>query len=407
MLKGSFAAILFGLTSLAMATDSVQFRGPDRNGIYPETGLMRQWPERGPVELWSLDGLGQGYGSMSIVNGSLYVTGVKSGNEYVYAVSLSGEKKWEQSMGKAHSGSGYPGSRSTPTYDQGALYVMNSVGKIFRLNAETGKIDWELDMSKRFENVRSPHFGFAESLLIDGDRVICTPGGKGATVAALDKKTGKTVWTTPGLDEATSYCSIRVFDNGKVRQYITMTSKSMIGVDPKDGALLWRHDYPAQYDIHAVSPVFSGNLIYVSDGYKQGGTMVELAADGKSVAPKWTEKSLDCHHGGLVEIGGYIYGAASNGRWVCLDINTGEVKKAIKGVGKGSVIYADGMLIGYGEKGKMGLFKASPDQFDLISEFEIEKGKGQHWSHPVISAGKLYVRRGNVLMAYEIQSKNS
>jgi len=404
MVKGSVAMALsaFGLAALAM--NSIQFRGPDRNGVYPETGLMKQWPESGPQELWAVEGIGQGYASLAIADGSLYLTGVKDEIEYVYAFDLQGEKRWEASLGEAHPGNGFPGARATPTVDGDAMYVMNSMGQVFRLATADGAIAWQVDLSKRFESVKTPYFGFSESVLLDGDRVVCTPGGKDATLAALDKNTGETVWTTSGTEDAASYCSIRIFDNGKLRQYITMTGQSMIGVNPADGALLWRYPYKAEYDIHAVSPVFYENYIYVSDGYKQGGTMLELAADGKSVTKRWTDKNLDCHHGGLVQVDGYVYGAASNGDWVVLDIKTGEAVQKIRAVGKGSAIYADGMLIGYGEKGKLGLFKASPKSLELVSSFEVEKGRGQHWAHPVISDGRLYVRHGDALMAYQIKA---
>jgi len=404
MIKRGLFALFLATGLSALSKDTLQFRGPHRNGVYQESGLLRQWPAEGPKELWSATGIGQGYASLAIAGGRLYVTGVKQKQEYVFALDLNGQKVWETALGEAHSGNGYPGSRGTPTVDGSALYVMSGMGRVFRLDGASGDIAWMVDLTRRFENAAAPYFGFAESVLVDGDRVVCTPGGKDATLAALDKQTGDTLWAVKGANDPASYCSIRVFDNGGIRQYITLTERSILAVNPEDGALLWRRDYPAPYDVHTSSPVFYGNFIYVSDANKQGGTLFELAADGRSVAEKWKEKSLDVYHGGMVQVNGHVYGAASNGVWICLDMATGATVHSIRGVGRGSVIYADGLLIGYGDKGMVGLFEASPERFELVSSFQVEKGRGQHWAHPVISDGKLYVRRGDALMVYQIKA---
>lgn len=389
---------------MGWAADADQFRGPHRNGIFEDKGLMKSWPAGGPEEIWSVDGIGRGYGSMAIADGRIFVTGQHEQEGFVFAFDLDGNQIWKQSMGEGHNGRGYPGSRTTPTVDGDAIYVMSSMAKLFRLEAATGKQVWMVDLMAEFPGSKTPYFGFAESVLIDGDKLICTPGGKDATVVALNKNTGKTVWRTKGLSENASYCSVRVFEHGGKRQYITMTGKSMIGVNPNDGKLLWRFDYPAEYDIHAVSPVFSENRIYVSDGYGQGGTMVTLNADGKGVTQAWKESTMDVHHGGLLHLNGYIYGVSHSGNVTILDFANGKIVKQIDKFGKGSIVFADGMIYGYSEKGKVGLFTASPDNFKLVSSFEITKGKGQHWAHPVVHGGRLYIRHGDVLMAFNIKS---
>ncbi len=397
------------ISGFALAADSPQFRGPDRNGVFKETGLLEAWPEDGLEELWSLEGLGQGYASVSVANNSIYTTGMTDFVGSVFAFDLNGKPKWKTEYGKEHHGSGYPGSRSTPTVDGDRVYVISGAGRVVCLDAATGSVKWAVETLERFGKGKSPddlipRWSISESVLIDGDNLICTPGAPNATLVALNKHNGETVWTTKDLSELSGYCSAKMFDNGKLRQIITMTGKSMVGVDPANGNLLWRQSYPASWDIHAISPIFHGNLIYVSDGYRHGGKAFELAADGKSVRLKWEEPTLDAHHGGVVAVDGHIYGAANNGKWICINFNSGKVTDSIDAVGKGSVIYADGLLYGYGEKGKLGIIKASPTGMELVNSFKVEKGNGPHWGHPVISNGVLYIRHGDALMAYSIKA---
>ncbi len=403
MLKNIWGCLLVLTAFSALAADSQQFRGPARDGRFNDKGLLKQWPEEGPKELWSIDGLGEGYSSIAIANDHLFVNGTLDEEGFLWCYDLDGKRIWEAPTGHEHGGGGFPGAKSTPTVDGNSVYMLNTEGRLYSFDVKSGKQNWMVDFNTAFEGCKTPNFGYSESVLIDGDLVICTPGGKDAALAALDKKTGKTVWTTAGLDDSASYCSIRVSDNSNIRQYVTLTGKYMIGVDSKTGSLLWKYPYKVAYNIHAVSPVFYKNYIYVSDGYNQGGTMVELAADGKSVAETWKEPTLDCHHGGLIEKDGYVYGASSKGKWMCLDLSSGKVIQTIDGVGKGSAIYADGMIIGYGEKGGIGLMTADPKNYKLLSSFKLEKGSGQHWAHPVVHDGRLYVRHGSHLMAYAIK----
>lgn len=388
----------------AIAADSPSFRGPARNGVFPSTGLMKSWPEGGPAEKWAFEGLGQGYSSVTVVGDTIYTTGKTDAEGFLYAIGRDGKLKWKASYGPEGEGSGFPGARSTPEYDHGVLYLTSSEGHLLAFDATNGTKLWDVDLLKTYGG-ENPRFGISESVLIDGNNLICTPGGTDSAVIALDKKNGQLVWRTTGLSDKASYCSARIFDNGTVRQIINLTATSMVGIDPKNGSVLWRQDYPVTYGIHAVSPVFHNNYIYVADGYNQGGIGFELAADGKSVRELWREKSLDVHHGGLVEVGGYAYGASSTGTWGCVDMKTGEVVARHKELGKGSVIYADGLLYGYDEKGMVGLMDPSRDKFRVISSFKVERGAAQHWSHPVIVDHELFIRHGDVLMCYDIGAK--
>ena len=407
----TIAALTGGLLLAPLgAADSPQFRGPDRNGIFPESELLKSWPEGGPPQLWSVEGLGEGYASVSVSNGRIYTTGKfssKGGETHegkVFAFDLQGKKLWESTYGEEHSGNGYPGTRTTPTIDGDSLFLFNALGKAIALDAATGEKRWEVDTFARFDG-KNTYFGAAESPLVLDGKVIVTPGGKDASVVALDRKTGETVWTTKGLSDAPGYCSPQLYEHGEHRQVVTLVAKHLVGIDPASGKVIWKTPVEASYDIHATSPVFDGNVIYVSHGYNHGGKAFRLAADGKSVSPMWTEEKLDIHHGGAVVVGGKIYGASSKKTWYALDTQTGERVAEISRLGKGSVIYADGLLYGYVESGDVLLVDPRPSNFKLISSFAIEKGSAQHWAHPVLSDGVLYIRHGEVLMAFDVKHR--
>ncbi len=390
---------LFAVLATATFADSPQFRGPDRDGIFPSKSLLKAWPEGGPKLLWTASGLGEGYASVAVAGGRVYTTGASGGSGSVFAFDVAGKQLWKTAYGEVYNGGGYPGTRTTPTHDDGLVYVMSSMGKAVALNAESGELRWQQELPNR--NIR---WGITESPLVVDDKAIFTPGGSAGTMIALDKKTGARKWALTALSEASAYCSPRLFDDGRRRQIITLTKGHLIGVDPASGELLWRQPYPGRYDIHAVSPIFAGGSIYVSDGYGQGGKMFDLAGDGRGVSLAWEEGDLDVHHGGAVVVRGVIYGAADNGTWHALDAGSGQTKGTIRRLGKGSVVYADGRLYGYTEKGEVLLVDPDPESFAVVSRFKITEGEGQHWAHPVIANGVLYIRHGDVLMAFDVRS---
>ncbi len=397
-------AFAFGLPLAAPATDSPQFRGPQRNGVFDAESLLSAWPEGGPRELWTFEGLGEGFASVSVADGLIYTTGMQNQRGTVYALGLDGKLKWKYEYGAEHSGNGYPGTRTTPTIDGGRLYLMSSMGKAVVLEAKTGKLVWEVDLLARFKG-ENLYFGMAESpLLVDG-KVIFTPGGPDAAVVALDKETGETVWTSKGLSEKSAYCSPRLYENGDLRQIITFVEKHLVGINPENGTVLWRHPYEVNYGIHAVSPVWNGRKIYVSHGYKQGGRLFELAADGRSVKELWKEDKLDVQLGGALFLDGRIYGTADNKTWYVLDGESGAILASIPRLGKGAIVYADGLIYGYSEAGDVFLVNPDPENFKTVGRFKIEQGSGQHWAHPVVSGGLLYVRHGEALMAFDVADR--
>ncbi len=389
--------------SVCIAGDWPQFRGPDRSGKSTETGLLTEWPEGGPKLLWSYDGLGKGYASVSVANEVIYTTGVEDKKGYVYAFSLKGEPIWKANYGPGWTGQ-HAGSRTTPTIDGDKLYLMSGHGKIVCYPAAGGDEIWSVDTAKEFGG-RNIRWGIAESVLIDGDKVICTPGGPDASVVALDKNTGKTIWTSKGVSDRSGYCSPILLELGGNRLLITMLSKSIVCLDIETGKLHWQVAHTGKYDISAVSPVYHDGILYTTNAYGKGSVGYALSADGTKCEKKYEEKVLECHHGGVMLLDGNVYGSNSRG-WVCLDVATGKVKYQDKLVGKGSGIYVAGLFYLYGEGGgNFALVKATTTGFKTISSFKITLGDDKHWPHPVVSNGVLYVRHGNTLMAYDVKAK--
>jgi outer membrane protein assembly factor BamB len=400
--RGFAVLVVLLVASGVYAADWPQFRGPNRDGLCGEAGLLTQWPEGGPQELWSFDELGHGFASVAIVDGVVYTTGMEDKQGWLYALDLEGNLKYKVNYGPEWAGS-HPGTHTTPTIDKDRLYLMSGQGRISCHDITTGKCLWFKDTLNTFKG-KNIRWGIAECILIHGEKVICTPGGQDATVVALDKMSGKTIWTTKGLSERSAYCSPCVIERGSKLILLTMVEKSIVGIDIQTGKLLWRVGHEVSYDISAVTPVYVDGVITVSNGYKHGSLGFELAPDGMSVTRKWAQKSLDVHHGGMLLIDGNVHGA--NGReWQCLDPKTGTLKYAGKLTGKGSAIYAQGMLYCYGEKGQLGLARVDPTGYELVSSFKITKGEKQHWAHPVISDGRLYIRHGEILMCFDIKAK--
>ncbi len=385
-----------------------QWQGPNRDNKSSETGLLTQWPKDGPKLLWSAEGLGNGYSTVSIADGLLYTTGIINNEGFLFAYDLQGNLKWKQSHG-AEWTQNRPGTRGTPTASDGFVYVISGTGNVSCFNSKSGEKKWSADVFKEFKG-EHPQWGVAESPLIIGDLLICTPGGQTATMVALDKKTGKIVWESKSIGEKSSYCTPQLVEKGNKKIIVTMTDNFIIGVDAKDGNLLWQYDcknYQGKpKDVNPNTPVYHDGFLYVTSGYGKGGAKLKLSEDGTKIESQpWANITLDCHHGGVVLVDGFIYGSNMKGDWICLNWNDGTVKYETKSIGKGSVFYADGMLYCFGENGTVALVKASPEGFNVVSSFKTPKGDGMLWAHPVICDGRLYVRHGNALMVYDIKNQ--
>lgn len=392
----------------ALAAEVPQFRGPNRDGIFAEKGLLAAWPEGGPTLLWKAEGIGKGYSSLAEVAGTIYIPGMAEDNlGYITALDLDGNVLWKAAYGPETLEAQAPGSRATPTVDGDRLYMLSGIGVAYCLARADGKKIWEVDLNTRF-NAAPVDWVFSESLLVDGDRVFATPGGPDASVVALNKLTGETLWTSKGLSEASGYCSPTIFTFGGRRVLVTMTADSVVGVDEKDGKVLWVHPHKTPYKIHANTPVSAGNLIYYTSGSGAGGGALEVSADGSSVTQKWIDKNLDCLHKGVVLIDGYIYGTGEkNNKLICLELATGKVMWEAPEISQGNTIYADGMLyvLEGPKKGLVDLVKASPAGFERTGSFALPRGKDKYWANPAIADGKLFLRFEGVLYAYAIAAK--
>lgn len=400
--------------SIVTAADWPQFRGSDRDGKTSETGLMKQWPEDGPKLLWAMKGIGKGFASISIAHGLIYTAGLQGKQGVIHAFDLDGNVVWKASYGPEWTKL-FPGARTTPTIDSGRLFVISGTGNVLSFDAKTGKRLWSVAAFKKFDGQYNT-LGITESPLVVEDMVICTPGGKIATIAALDAATGKTVWTCKIDEQKPACCSPVLICRGDRKIIVTMLEDYVVGVDARTGELLWKDPY-ADYqdkdsDINLVSPIYNDGMLYTTSGDNDGGAMFELSDDGTQVTRKWIDETLDCHHGGVVKIGNYVYGSnAKNiftGNWVCLEWNTGKIMYEKKWRCKGSTIYADGKLYCYEEKdGNVALVNPSPNGFEIVSSFKVKLGNGRHLTQPAISDGTLYIRRGNTLMAYDIKDNNT
>jgi len=386
-----------------------RFHGPRGDNISTETGLLKQWPPEGPKLLWTAEQLGFGYSSVTIAHETIYTAGNIDERTAVTALDLDGKVRWRFDEYPAFVGH-MLGTRATPTIDGERLYHKTPLGDVFCLSAKTGEKIWGLNILEKFgsENIT---WALAESLLVDGDRVICSPGGPQTAVVALDKMTGRTVWKSASADgDLASYSSPILVEYGGLRLILAMTANALIGINADTGRLLFRYPHETQYGANVANPVFHEGQVFVSSGYRGGSEAVKLTVDGDDVTAEkvWGSEELDCHHGGVILVDGYLYGAShvfNNGKWICLDWKTGEMKYAEKGVGKGSATYAEGMLYTLSEMHIMGLVKATPDGHELNGRFEIpDLGKSTSRGHPVICGGRLYIRHNEYLYAYDIKA---
>ena len=410
-MRGLLIFIITLLTFSLNAQDS-QWRGEKRDGFYPDKGLLKQWPENGPENTLTVEGIGRGFSSVIVANNIIYTTGMIDDTDYLTAIDFSGQIKWQVPYGKSWEAS-YPDTRSTPTIEDNRIYLVSGVGELVCLDANNGDIHWKVDVDKEYE-ADWHRWGVAESPLIVDDKVICSPGGNKTTVVAFDKMTGKLAWKSESVNSERSYVSPILYEYKNLRFILAMTARDLVAINPDNGETAWVYQYfKKEWEdrrsslIITNTPVFKDDEIYISMGYNYPSVLVKVAPSGKSVTEKWVDRTLDNHHGGYVLVDGYIYGSnwVNNGKgnWVCLDWETGQVQYETTWKNKGQIIYADGMLYCYEEKtGYVALVKPNPKKFEVVSSFKIELGSGPHWSHPTIYNGKLYLRHGDVLMVYNI-----
>jgi len=392
-------------STVLSAQDASQWRGKNRDGIYDEKGLLRSWPASGPKLLWHYDNLGNGHGSACVVaHDRIYIAGAVNGKGTIFAFTLDGKIAWKTSYGDEFNES-YPGTRTTPLYNDGKVYLMSALGKIVCLSADNGKLVWSVDIMKDFAG-RNIVWGITENLLIDGDKLFCTVGGIKNNVIALNKNTGKLIWSSPGNGEPSAYCSPLLISLTTRKIVVTITERSILGLDAETGMKLWSHGHVNQYAVHANTPVFKNGYLYCVSGYGCGGVMLKLTPDGTKVEEVWKNTDLDSRMGGVVLLNGKIYGLGDKTKGLhCIDWKTGKELAFDKMNGRfGSIIAAEGLLYTYDESGEVALVEPTLTGFKKVSGFKVPFGTDQHWAHPVIENGRLYIRHGNSLMVYDIRN---
>jgi outer membrane protein assembly factor BamB len=410
-------AVGFGiLTVAAGAADWPQWRGLRRNGVTSETGLLGEWPKEGPKLLWQVKDVGYGYGAPAVAGEQVYLLGNDGNeNELVRALAVKdGKQVWSTRIGKVglpNQQPNFPAARSTPTVDGELLYALGSDGDLACLEAATGKARWQKNVRTEFGG-KSGTWAYSESPLVDGDVLVCTPGGKEATLVALNKKTGDVIWKSavPGGDQA-GYASAIIVEAGGRKQYVQFLGKGLVGVDAGTGKLLWRYEKTseARMGMNIQTPVAQDGYIYSAAG-RVGGGLVRLKADKGEVAaePVYLERGLPTSIGGAILVRGHLYGTTGQGL-VCADFATGKVKWQDKCVGPGSLCCADGRLYVHGENGGVALVEATPDGYHEKGRFmppdppkHLRGAWEKAWAYPAVANGRLYVRDVGTLWCYDI-----
>lgn len=393
--------------STAVGPSWPEFHGPKRDNISPETGLLKRWPEGGPKLIWEYDGCGIGYSGISIADGRIYCAGDFGSQEQVFALDLDGKLLWKSPNGAAWTGT-EPGSRTTPTYVDGMLYHMSPLGRLAAYRAADGQEVWAVDLKERFD-AQYGIWAMSENLVVDGDRVLCLPAGKKGFAAALDRKTGKTVWVTPPVNDRAAYGSPLVGEYRGVRMMVTMTEEGVVGVDVKDGKLLWSFPFRRpNVSQNANIPVFRDGHVFVACGHFTGGSLLKINDDLRGVREVWHMRDFDNCHGGVILLGERLYGCGCRlgGKgFYCVDFLSGKTLASDKTLGKVALSYADGMLYALNHEGPFFLLEVKPDGFEIVSQFRLpKKGRGPAISHPVICGGRLYVRYDRYLYCYDIRA---
>jgi outer membrane protein assembly factor BamB len=359
--------------------------------------------------------IGKGWSSPIYADGMIYTTGMIDTLDYLSAIDMQGNIKYQVSYGRSWNQS-FPDTRSTPTIDGERVYVQSGTGRLVCIERATGKEIWAVDVDKEFE-CEYHVWGNAETPLIVDDKVICTPGGNKTSVVAFNKITGDLVWQSKSLGGPRAYASATIYEFNGHRVVLAVIASHLIALDPNSGEIEWTYKYwksdKWQWQDNGLiwtnTPVFKDDRIFLTMGYDYPAVMLKVDSTGTSVSEVFVDHTFDNHHHGVILYDGHLYGSNwfdnKRGRWVCMNWETGEIKYVADWDTKGAMVMADGMLYAYNERGNVGLVKPDPDAFEVVSQFKITKGAGTHWAHPFIADGKLFMRHGDVLMVYDIKAK--
>ena len=388
-----------------------EWRGENRSGIYNETDLLKEWPENGPKLVWEYEGIGNGYGSPVFTPDRMYIVGEIDSLGYLFSFDNFGNLLWKKEFGKAWMVN-YTGSRSAPTIVGDNIYLVSGLGIVYCFDRITGEEKWSVDMIVDL-NGAFPLFGYSESVIIEDEKLFCTPGGKDTNVVALNRNTGEIIWISKGNSERPGYNSGQIIKLKDRNVLVNFSAYELLGHDTKTGELLWQHNQdnttpevrkPGLGDTHSNTIIFDDGYIYYAAGDGNGGVKLKLSDDGKSIKEVWRNADFDSYMGGIVKLGDHLYGCGTAKRdFKSINSGSGKIGKVLK-TGSGSVIAADSMLYFYNWKGDVLLINEDPVNMEIVSSFKMEKGTREHFAHPVINKGKLYVRHGNVIQAYNIQA---
>jgi len=400
------AAILFVMVGVS-PLKIYQWRGDNRDGVYAEKNLQEKWSETGPELLWKFNGIGNGYGSPVVTEDALYVCGEIDSITYLFAYNLNGGKLWQSKIGSEWTVN-FRGSRSAPTIVNDLIYATSGNGDLVCFKLIDGTKLWSRNFISDFGG-RNNRFGFSESVLVDEDKVYCTPGSKDTNVVALNRFTGELIWVCRGEGEIPAYTAPIMVELSKRKIMVTFTKKYLLGIDSKTGEMLWSHKQDTMpeslLDVHCNTPLYENGFLYYVTGDGNGAVKLKLSDDGKTITEIWRNVLFDNVMGGFIKKDNYLYGESYGKRiWLSLNTETGELVDSLR-FNKGVTIFADGKLYLYNNKGEMALVQADKGKMEIISSFKVEKGTKEHFSHPVIKNGVLYLRHGELLMAYDIRKK--
>jgi len=400
------AAILFVMVGVS-PLKIYQWRGDNRDGVYAEKNLQEKWSETGPELLWKFNGIGNGYGSPVVTEDALYVCGEIDSVTYLFAYNLNGGKLWQSKIGSEWTVN-FRGSRSAPTIVNDLIYATSGNGDLVCFKLIDGTKLWSRNFISDFGG-RNNRFGFSESVLVDEDKVYCTPGSKDTNVVALNRFTGELIWVCRGEGEIPAYTAPIMVELSKRKIMVTFTKKYLLGIDSKTGEMLWSHKQDTMpeslLDVHCNTPLYENGFLYYVTGDGNGAVKLKLSDDGKTITEIWRNVLFDNVMGGFIKKDNYLYGESYGKRiWLSLNTETGELVDSLR-FNKGVTIFADGKLYLYNNKGEMALVQADKGKMEIISSFKVEKGTKEHFFFFFIKNGVLYLRHGELLMAYDIRKK--
>ncbi len=410
-------SLLFTVVSLSLGLcaftsfgdDWPGWRGPNRDDISLETGLLQDWPEGGPKRLWVSVGAGMGYAGFAVVENRLFTLGQFEDGEFGLCINTEdGKEIWRAKLGQGFENRWGDGPRNTPTVDNGNVYFMSARGDLACCTVADGQKTWEVTMESFGGQI--PFWGYSESPLVDGDKIICTPGGEQGAIVALNKTNGKKIWQTSDLKQTAHYSSVISIEHNMVRQYVQLLFDAAVGIDAETGKVLWNVPFPGQTAV-IPTPIYADGKVYVTSGYNAGSTLIELADDG-TAKEVWHSRDMSNHHGGVIYMNGCFFGHGNGRTFVCQDLDSGKELWAEETLKKGAIAFADNRFYYIEEKsGDVVLFSADKKGWEQKGRFKLEpqsekrSPQGAIWVHPVIANGKLYLRDQEIICCYDITSK--